>query len=277
MKVWWLDYHPSFNTTEFVEIESYFELRKYFSQAMPLSNQWVQHEVKLVEKGKPADFLKELGGALIASRRARDAIEQMPNLNIEFLPLTSTDGEFSILNVLTVLDCVDHTKSKESRIGDSLKDYEELALIEDKVKGHNMFKIKLHEGERILPQIFVSDKIKELIESQLEGYQLVECWDSEFSWQQKEAVYHSMCEEVDKSLKTTFTFEKALKYAQKNSGKTVYSGKWALKSDSNKDIWIGHLLLDGTYSWLIPVYYAPILLELTWGIKEKKKFIAFLR
>lgn len=272
MKVWLLDYDPSFNTTEFVDRELFSEMDKCFRGTKPMVDHWVQREVKMNDEGKPADFLQRTGAALVVSRRAKETIEQLPDLNVEFLPLTSADGEFYILHVLTVLDCVDPKNSLARRFGDgTLSDYEQLAFIEDKVRGVDIFRMKFHEGDIIPTRIYVSDKLKELIESQLEGYQLIESWDSEFPWQQKVALYDSMCEAVDRSLKTTFDFGGAIQYAEKNIGEIAYSGKWAVKSDPDKGILLGTLKLDGTYLWIDPVYYPPIILGLTWGIKKKKK------
>ncbi|NBC71889.1 hypothetical protein GT003_23070 [Paenibacillus sacheonensis] len=203
-------------------------------------------------------------------------MEQVPRLNVEFLPLKSKDGEFSILNVLNVLDCIDMSASKVKDTISTIYDIEGLALKADIVQGQDIYKVKLPEGNRILPQIFVSDKLKLIIESQLEGFQLIDLWDSEFSWQEQEAKFASMCQEVDASLQTTFNFDKAAKHVKKNSGVIAYSGKWAIRADENQDIWLGDLMLDGTYSWMNPIYYPPIILGLTWGIKEKKRSL-FMR
>lgn len=161
--------------------------------------------------------------------------------------------------------------SKEKRLSSGkLLDYEELELYKDVVQDKDIFKIILHEGDRVLPKIYVSDQLKALIENQLEGFQLVEMWNSEFSWKQKEEKYSNMCEEVDKSLKKTFDFGKAVDYVQKNKEKVAYSGKWALKVDDENEILLGQLQLDGSYIWINPVFYPPIILGLTWGTKEKR-------
>ncbi|REE83879.1 hypothetical protein A8990_11658 [Paenibacillus taihuensis] len=271
MKAWWLDYHPAWNTTEFLDTDSFFALRESFREGNPLTNQWVELEVELRDKGKPADFLRELGGALVVSKRARNVMEQLPNLNVEFLPLKSKDGEFSILNVLTVLDCIDMAQSNAKSPLHTIYDIKGLALVEDIVQGHDIYKIKLPGGERSLASIFVSDRLREIIESQLEGFQLINMWDSEFTWQQQEAKFAAMCLEVDASLQTTFNFDKAVKHVKKHRGDIAYSGQWAIKTNEKNSILLGDLLLDGTYSWIDPIYFPPIILGLTWGIKEKKK------
>ncbi|WP_426448515.1 hypothetical protein ACP26L_28420 [Paenibacillus sp. S-38] len=98
----------------------------------------------------------------------------------------------------------------------------------------------------------------------------MEIWDSALSWQEKEAQYESMVKEVDQSLLETFSFEKAMKSIEHNQGMVVYSGKWALKTNADKEMLLGELMRDGTYSWMNPLYIPPILLGLTWGLKEKR-------
>jgi hypothetical protein len=274
LKVWWLDYHPLFNTINFANYEEDNAVREMVEKAIPLSENWKPFDVVLENKEKPSDFLQRVGGALIVSGRAKKVISQLPNVNVEFLPLTSLEGEYYLMNVLTVLNCINPNDSKVKRFSSGrFMDYEEIELYKEMVQDQDVFKIIAHEGDRLLSQIYVSDKLKELIETQLDGYQLIEIWDSEFSWKQKEAKFTTMCEEVDKSLKKTFNFGKALEYVKKNQGKVAYSGKWALKVNEEKDILLGDLQLDGSYFWVNPFYYPPIILGLTWGIKEKNKLL----
>ncbi|AJS58556.1 hypothetical protein [Paenibacillus sp. IHBB 10380] len=61
------------------------------------------------------------------------------------------------------------------------------------------------------------------------GCQLVEIWDSEFSWKEKEEKFETICNEVDNSLIKKFDFNKARKFVLKNKGEVVYSGKWEIK------------------------------------------------
>jgi hypothetical protein len=279
VKVWWLDYHPVYNTISFVDSEERQKIREQLQRLAETSDSWESYSVKLEDKGKPSDFLGAFDGALVVSERAKDVLLSVPQMNASFLPLTSSDGAYYVLYVPTVLDCVNPSESKEKRIGSEniLIDYEEFELRKEVIQDHHMFRIKLHEGNRVLPKVFVSDQLKELIEKRLEGFQLLDMWDSECSWKQKEQKYDFMCEEVDRSLKQRFSFEKAVQYVQKNKGDLAYSGKWALKVDEQGEVLLGTLMLDGSYSWINPYYYPPILLGLTWGVKERKSFFAWLK
>jgi len=82
---------------------------------------------------------------------------------------------------------------------------------------------------------------------------------------------------VVRSLVETFDFSSAIKYIKKNKGKIAYSSRWALKTDERNETLLGNLHLDGTYSWTDPIYYPPIFLGLTWGIKEKRSFFEKLK
>lgn len=276
MKAWWLDYHPALNTVEFDDYEEYSALSNQFRNAEAASGNWKPVRVNIIDRGKTSDFLNRLSGALIVSEKAKELLSQVEGLQAEFLPLQSTD-QFYIMNVLTALDCVDPEKSKVKRALTTLTGYEELELREDIVAGHPMFRIRLHEGDKVLNEIYVSDEVKELIENNLKGYQLINMWDSDYTWQQRDADYDRMCREVDRSLVETFSFSSAIKHIQKFKGEIAYSNKWALKVDERNKILLGNLLIDGTYSWIDPIYYPPIILGLTWGIKEKKSFIEKIR
>lgn len=272
MKIWWLDYHPAFNSASYVNYDDYANMRKLFKECKSVASNWTALRVSIEDRNKPSDFMYRTGGSLIVSARAKDLILQIPNINVEFLPLIS-DSELYVLNVLTALDCVDPDQSLEKRIDGSgrLIGYEQFAFRQEVVEGHDIFRVRLHEGDHILDEIYLSDKLKQIIEEQLFGFQLIEIWDSNFSWKQKEEKYSSMCEDVDKSLVETFDFNRAIKYIKSNKGKHAYSGNWSLKVDEKDEILLGDLLLDGTYSWMNPIYYPPIILGLVWGIKEKRK------
>lgn len=280
MKVWLLDYDPFSNHIEFVDYEDKESISEFTSQAKKLQGSLKNCELKWKDNNRPADFLASISGALVISGKAKELFAQYPNLNIELLPLNPSMDCY-IINALTVLDCVNGEESLAERAGGRpdgrVLRYKEMTLYEDLVKGHDMFRIKMHEGGLIQPYLYVSDQLKDWIEAHLTGYQLIDIWDSEFSWQQQAAKYESMIREVDSCLAETFNFDKASKYVGRNIGSITYSGKWAMKMDSNKEIWIGSLTLDGTYEWNNSSFFPPVLVDLTWGIKEKRTFSSRLR
>lgn len=271
MKVYWLDHHPAYNSVEFKDAKNYEHLYSLFKDGKSHAAEWQPASVSFVNKNKPSDFLRTAGGSLVVSSKTKELFSKHHE-SLEFLPLQG-DIECYILNVTTVVDCIDEANSKpKSRgIGGHLFDhFEEIALDLELVKEHGIFRMKLAGREEVFNDIFVTDQLKEEIEIRLEGFQLIEIWDSEFSWEQKEEKFKAMCDEIDKSLTETFEFGKAVKYVQKKIGKQAFSGKWSLKADEKKDIWLGQLQPDGTYSWINPIYYPPIILGLKWGSIEKE-------
>lgn len=270
MKVYWLDYHPAFNTIHFNDSQDYEHTREIVKNGKQALQSWHPFSVSLEDNNKPSDFLNSIGGSLIVSARAKELLAAFTD-NIEFLPLSS-DFECYILNVHAVLDCIDAVNSKEKNFG-----YAELAFFEDIVEGHDIFRVTLPDNDHILNEIYVSEQLKEQIEQNLKGFQLIEVWDSNFSWKQKEEKFLAMCAEVDQSLAETFDFETAMKFVKNNKGKQSYSGKWSLKVDEDNEILLGQLQLDGTYSWVVPYYLPPIILGLIWGIKEKRNLLSKLK
>lgn len=277
MKVWLLDYHPANNTIEFSDYDDYTKVNNLLESRNPIICEWSTCKVQLNEKNKPADILERFNGALVISRKVKDIFEQNNLENVEFLPLSSsTEVQYFIFRVLTIIDCIDPLNSKvTSYDSNNIASYDEycLSLVKETLQDQHIFRIKLPQKDVLLPYIYISDELKELLDRSIVGCQLVEIWDSELSWKEKEEKYETICNEVDKSLLKTFDFGKARKYVLKNKGKLAYSGKWAIKADENNRIWLGDLLLDGSYSWMIPVYYPPILLGLKWGVFERQKSI----
>ena len=270
MKVWWLDSHPVYNTVSFENWEDYEVAGELIRRVEPLTSKWEPYRVILKDKGQPSDFLAEVRGGLIVSEKVRDVFSQLPELHVEFLPLQSIQPYY-VMNILTVLEGVDlHRSKKSEHSSPRMTEYEAYAFREDVVCGQDIFRIRLQEGGEPLREIFVSDRLYMLIEQHLTGYQLLEMWDSEFSWEQKEDQFNMLCEKVNKELVETFDFGKAIKYVKRNRGQVAYSGNWALKVDEDHEILLGNLEYDGSYTWIVPLYYPPIILGLIWGIKDKR-------
>lgn len=274
MKAWLLDYYPPNNTIEFSDSEELDQVYKALGSNKPIIQEWSAPNVEFNDVGKPADILNRYTGALVISRKVKELLEQNHIEHIEFLPLsTATEEEYYILHVLSVIDCIDPVSSKVRTYYDDVPQFDEYSLVLDQkaLQGQHIFRIKLPSEDRELSYIYVSDFLQEILSQSIVGYQLVEIWDSKFSWKAKEEKHERMGQEIDSSLLEVFDFDKAKKFARKNKGHMVYSGEWAIKADKDKRIWLGNLQLDGSYSWINPIYYPPILLELQWGIPERSK------
>ena len=112
---------------------------------------------------------------------SKNAIEKLYDLikdDVEFLPLDCDEGDFSMINVTTVLDAIDYEKSDFERFKSSgrIMYFEKYVFREDVVKGHNIFKIV---DENLNP-VFVSDDfVKAVRKNRLKGFRFAFKWDSE--------------------------------------------------------------------------------------------------
>ncbi|ULL14827.1 hypothetical protein DVH26_10445 [Paenibacillus sp. H1-7] len=246
------------------------------SQKQPLAKEWSAVNVKIVDKGRPSDILGRFNGALAVSSATKEILLRHNIDNIEFLPLRTdfSEEKYYLLHVLNILDCIDPINSKIIRyIKDDIAEYDEysLSLVEENLLNQPMFRMKLPNRNTLLSYVYVSDQLMQVLRGSIQGFQFIDIWDSEVSWRQAEEKYERMCQQIDLSLSQTFDFNTAQDYVTKNVGKLVYSGKWSIKADKQGEILLGTLKIDGEYDWITPLYYPPVILSLTWGIKEKKR------
>ncbi len=115
------------------------------------------------------------GNVLIFSRRAVEALRDLLGPADEILPLESDLGEFFVVNVLTVLDCLDIDRcevwrfSSSGRIGDIRK----FEFIPEQVTA-SIFQVSQFVGGG---QYFVRDDFVERLErAGLEGYHIKQVW-----------------------------------------------------------------------------------------------------
>ncbi|WP_434748252.1 hypothetical protein [Paenibacillus amylolyticus] len=57
-----------------------------------------------------------------------------------------------------------------------------------------------------------------------------------------------------------------------DQGKTMISGRWKMKLDDQGQFWLGELLKDLSYQWMMPTYIPPVLLLESWHeVKSSEK------
>lgn len=268
MKLWLLDYHPSFANFEFERMED-FERLSFDGQ--PLMENWSPPSLTGKNKDKPTDFLKRHNGALLITEKAKALFQQhLHPGEVEFLPVPHDGETYYFAHVLNLVACIDVDGSKEERTSSGmLRGYEQYAFHKHLVEPHRMLRVRYHEGDRLVPYPFVGEELHAAItNSDLCGYQIIEMWNSEYSWQQQEIDYQAMVDNVTRSLTKTFDYSTASLYIEKK-GMIVYSGHWAMRHDAVHGLVIGKLLADGTYDWAEDlIYIPPILFSLTWGIRD---------
>lgn len=273
MKIWWLDYHPAFNTLKFIHSDD-FSAFENFKFGVSLKENWIPLKMSYHDVGRHSDFVYRLNGALFVSDKAKEMIDSFVSKNdIEFLPVHTNEGEYYTLNVLNVLDCIDENKSVEDRLpSGKLVGYKEMEFICDAVKDQPIFRVKMPQNDTILTEIFVSDQVRNLIlDSDLKGYQLTDIWDSEMTQAEIEIKLNVMGETINTKLYATFDFNKALQLLDKHGDVICYSGRSSVKHDENGNLEIGFLQLDGSYIWVEPYAIPPAFYAMEWGVKQKMK------
>ncbi|NEW04643.1 hypothetical protein GK047_01210 [Paenibacillus sp. SYP-B3998] len=267
MKVYLLDTHPYFLQLGYKDYEEYKE-HKILFKGNSLKEAWNIYEMIVEKEGEHSDFPYANLGTVMASERVRNLLIEKLQNNIEFLQVTTPIGSHYFINVINKLDCIDHDNSLAKRYSDGMLDeYTNLSLLEDKLQDQYIFKIYVPEINDVLFKTYVTDKFKSILEgNNLTGYQLIEVWDSEISWQEKERKYNDLINSITESLTRKFDFGEACRLVKEENA-TVFSEKWSMKLTTEGELSLGRLLEDGTYSWILPAYYPPVILYQDWGVK----------
>lgn len=85
---------------------------RFSFDATPTEGKWISPEVRiLAPKLKRGDFLQWNPGVLIMSQRATDLLGDYLSIYGEQLPLKYKGETFTVFNVTTCIDCLDHEKS----------------------------------------------------------------------------------------------------------------------------------------------------------------------
>lgn len=267
MKVWLLDHHPA---NDHLDFEDYDDHNRLNFDGKPLMDHWYPPKVTSHIKGRPTDFFNCHNGALLISQKAKTLLEaHIHPGEAEFLPLEHEGHSYYFMHILNIVSCIDADNSLEERIPNGLLlRYKEYAFHEELVKPHHVMRVKYHEGENLVNYPFISDSIRHaIVNSDLQGYQLIEMWDSAFSWKEKNMRFNEMVTQSNRERTQTFNYSTAIRYVEKRK-MIVYSDRWAMKIDNDGDFLLGELLQDGTYSWIIPYFIPPVLLGQIWGIKD---------
>jgi hypothetical protein len=111
---------------------------------------------------RDGDF-SEYHGVLALSARAREALLPMIGDAAELLPLQCEEGDFYLLNVLQVLDCLDRERSDITYWDDgSIRSVRRFAFQASCLDDKHIFKLPLHNYSRI----YVSQLFKDSVEQQ---------------------------------------------------------------------------------------------------------------
>lgn len=232
---------------------------------------WSPTRVETVSKKSYPDFPVYLSSKPVISARVKKEIEPFLQDEVEFLPLLHDELELYMINVTKVLDCVDWERSDIQKFKDgSLAGFNNLAFDFAKIPAETyMFKFK----ERASTLVFVTEAFKDLIEShKFKGLDFSEVYDSDFTEekeQEQEQKFELALEEIERIKGVEFPYEEARERV--NQGQAVASGKWKMQLDDKGRFWLGELLMDLTYQWIMPICMPPILLGYSWHEVEKSE------
>jgi hypothetical protein len=104
------------------------------------------------------------------------------------------------------------------------------------------------------------------------GLDFSEVFDSEFTEekeQEQKRAYEAAVAAIEENKGQEFSYDHARERV--NQGIAVGSGKWKMQLDGKGRFWLGELILDLTYQWIMPVYIPPILLSYLWHEDEKSE------
>ncbi|MEY8743370.1 imm11 family protein [Paenibacillus tundrae] len=229
-------------------------------------NVWTTINVETLHKKTYSDFPKFRIGKPVISKRVKETMEQEQLLKeeVEFLPLMNDNDELFMLNVTNILDCVDYNRSGIDRFEDgSWFRFNKLVFDPTKIPdGTCMFKIKETAGV----QVFVTEKFKEWIEEhKFKGLHFSVVCDTDFTEEMEEEqqrLYDKTIEEIERNKGEEYSYDDARELV--DQGKTMASGSWKMQVDDQGRLWLGQLLIDLSYQWIIPTYIPPVLLLKSW-------------
>ncbi|MDL1924514.1 hypothetical protein FBQ95_18085 [Chloroflexi bacterium CFX3] len=162
------------------------KLLDYYFKAQPMQAIWQPVPVELEPLPRERNRIQptEMGnfptvsGIQAWDRRAVETLRPLIEGQVEFLPLTSTVGDFFLINVINVLGCLDHDRAEF---------YYSSVDVDQRIVGvkRYIFKEGCLDGQHIFclaennySRIYVSDTFKETVEANgLVGMRFKKAWD----------------------------------------------------------------------------------------------------
>lgn len=140
-----------------------------------LKEVWVPFHVKEIKERKNSDIPSFSAGAPVLSICAVEKLAPYLNDNVEVLPIHCIKGDYCIINVTNVIDCIDYEKSEVKRFKSSgrIMRFIKYSFKPETIRNEHIFKIADYAGGHV----FVSDEFKNIVEaSDLKGFLFEEVW-----------------------------------------------------------------------------------------------------
>ncbi|MEK8127557.1 DUF1629 domain-containing protein [Paenibacillus filicis] len=242
--------------TTLILSESYSSYFHYFI-GESLVNEWGRMKIeKISKRSKVYDNCNICSNPAI-SRRALDNLKHFIEKYAEVLPYELNESEYFAINVINVIDCIDYSTSgyvKDEQYN-LIKEIYKYSFKLDMVSNVDIFKIPEFKKTRI----FVSEKFKQAVEAaKLTGFQFIEVWDSE-------AVPLPPLEPLVFD-GPSYNFKEAYRMVQEEN-QTLANDKWVMQM-SKEELCLGRREANGTYTWILPIYLPPILLDMQWYVTD---------
>lgn len=268
MKIWQWGYesdrYESFTFPNPKEFNQYFD--PYFN-GMVIGDKWGRVRFETYHHGTACDCTGVGSNYPIFSDHAIQVLAPYLNSNVELLPLQHPTKNFYAVNVTRLIDGLDFEHSDIEYIEghpNFVKNVNKYAFKYEVIRDYSIFKIPEYKRRRV----YVSDTFKEAVEAnRLKGFTFELLWDSEARGDEEEELERSYQERlaaVERNKGEEFSFEEA-EYRM-DAGEGLASGQWRLQKTVDGKVRLGRLQADGSYNWIQPVYYPPVLLDLKWHV-----------
>lgn len=175
MKIWHLDADVN-NFDNLTLIKEKWSVLRF--DGTKRSDTWMPIAVRVIEDRKKSDTPGLSSGAPVLSPRAIEVLKDLMADKVEILPLRCRKGEYYVINVIDVLNCIDYEEAEFERFESSgrIMLFNKYVFNTECVKGKHIFKI-VDEPVR---RPFVSDEFRNrVLESELVGFKFELAWDSE--------------------------------------------------------------------------------------------------
>jgi hypothetical protein len=151
-----------YNSFELVDPSKTLGQILYSGYGSHILDQWKPVEVRLVDRGLPYGDFPPLSSALpVVSENTLNLIFNLIQDYVEFLPLKCDSGNFYIINVISIIDCLDHSLSTFKRFSSGRVMRVEKYVFRPNCIGQTpIFKIP----EQVRNRQYVTDPFKEVVE-----------------------------------------------------------------------------------------------------------------
>ena len=120
----------------------------------PFNQEWKPIAVRIYPKQKRGDFIG-LPGTLGCNKQAYKILEPLIKNSVELLPLNCKEGNYSLIKVTDIVDCLDYDNSTIDRFDDGRVMWvDSFAFYPEKIQNKHIFKIPELNAVYLVSQTF---------------------------------------------------------------------------------------------------------------------------